>query len=222
MKLLSIITARSLWFFDVQDLNPRGKDLTEDLIDWIKEGYNFTGAPDASTVATELSAGKGLAFTGGSFQAREEFFVPVNFTMFSDGFLGETKSSTHDSDAFLEDLLTSASKEFGLSYEPSMILRKNYVSEMIVRPDRTLAGLNPKLKEFSNRLKSLTPNAPDFEVAGLSLWTSPPVAGSRPFIFSFERQANKPFQERRYYSQAPVQTEDHIKLLEEFEQILPV
>jgi hypothetical protein len=220
MKLLSIVNARSLWFFDFQDLNPRGKDIREDLIDWIKESFNFSTAPDPATFTSELSTGKGLFFTGGSFQAREEVFVSVNFTMYLDGCYAETKSSTQDSDAFLEDLLTTASKEFGLAYDPSMIIKKIYISELIMRSDRSPADLNPKLREFAAKIKSFTPHAAtEFEPSGISFWTDP-VIGGRSQIFTFERQATKPFGERRFYSQAPMQTEQHLALLQELEQIL--
>lgn len=222
MKLLSIVNARSLWFCDIGDLNPRGADLTEELIEWVKERYEFTSAPDASIFTAELAAGRGFPFVGGRFQVREGTIVTVNLAVYADGFRADTKSSTKHSDAFLEDLLSSAAKDFGLAYEPGMILKKAYVSEVHVRTDRSITALNPKLAEFANRLRELTPNSPpEFEASGLHLWTSPIAAGLKPLVFSFERQVQKPFQERRYYSQAPVHTEDHLALLQEFEQILP-
>jgi hypothetical protein len=40
MKIKSV-KARSIWLFDLQDLNPSGKDIAEDLFDWIQGGIRF-------------------------------------------------------------------------------------------------------------------------------------------------------------------------------------
>jgi hypothetical protein len=60
----------------------------------------------------------------------------------------------------------------------------------------------------------------DFEtIAVLSL---PDLSNVKigPSSFRIDRLANSPFEEKKYFSSAPVPTEDHIQLLEEFERAL--
>ena len=46
MKRIHTKLARSIWLFDVRDLNPKGKDVLGDLVGWIKDAYAFAVAPD--------------------------------------------------------------------------------------------------------------------------------------------------------------------------------
>lgn len=57
------------------------------------------------------------------------------------------------------------------------------------------------------------------KVGRLGFWWDP-VSASTQSHFQLERTIGVPFSEQRYYSRAPLQTEDHLALLEEFEEIL--
>jgi hypothetical protein len=57
-----------------------------------------------------------------------------------------------------------------------------------------------------------------FELNGLSFWTDTNDAGKQAII-RIERQVGKAFAEKRYFSEAPFQTQAHISLLEEFENL---
>jgi hypothetical protein len=108
-----------------------------------------------------------------------------------------------------------------LSYDAEMVRRRIYVSELIVRSDVDLDCINERLASFARRIGESAENGdkPKFRISGLSYWSEPNDAG-RNKIFSFERQTGRAFQERRYYSQAPLQTDDHLQLLEELERSL--
>ncbi len=100
---------------------------------------------------------------------------------------------------------------------------KLYLSELYVQTKKSLNSLNPKLSAFAKHLTSLIvghehhPIA--FETSGLSFWTDPGI-GSPPGSFRFERVIDVPFNTNRYYSSAPLQTDAHLKMLEELENIL--
>jgi hypothetical protein len=222
MKLLNIKAARSVWLFDLQDLNPRGKDIMDDLVDWIKDAYNFKTAPDVSSAIQAVSTGAApqtFAFKGGHFQVREEIFIEVSLEIYNDGLVAQTQSSTHDTDFFLEDLLTSAAKAFGLDYHPSIIREKLYVSEVHVKSEVGLEKLNPYLTTFEQKLQAVIPRCGSFRAAGLTFWTEPNASG-RHLIFALERQLGKSFAEQRYFSTAPLHTDEHLALLNELEQTL--
>lgn len=227
MNLVHVKQARSIWLFDLRDLNPKGKDVIADLIAWIKDTYGFGVAPDPENPIPAIPRGAastipGFVFQRGHFQVREEIFIEItNLTLYDDGMVIDTPSSTEDADRFGNDLLQSATREFALVYDETMIRRRLYLSEVIVRSDIALDRINPKLAAFSSRIADAMTHVPNtqFQFAGISFWSAPNDSGVHK-IFSLERQAGKFFSEKRYYSQAPLHTEEHMRLLEELEQLV--
>ena len=217
MKLLSVKQARSIWFINLVDLT-RGRSLVP-LIPGIVEKYKFQIFP---TKPDELDLSKGVKFLAGSFQKDLKEMV-VDLTVFNDGLIADTQSSTEDSDDFLNEHLTLIATELDLVPYQEVLRSKVYLSELWVQTEKNLNALNPKLENFAKRLTSLIvghnhhPIA--FETTGITLWTDPIVVNP-PGHFRFERAENTPFGEHRYYSAAPLQTDIHIEMLEELENIL--
>ena len=138
MELLNVQRARSVWLFESDDLNPRGREIGSDLLEWLKSEYRFSRFP--STV-TDMDESKALHFGGGKFRVRGEALlvqpigeeITVELRIYNDGFVGDTRSSTQDTDMFLSDLLQSAAKEFNLPYTPAIIRKKLYVDRKSTR-----------------------------------------------------------------------------------------
>lgn len=219
MELLSTVKARAIWLLDINDLNPRGKDLG-DLIDWIKDAYSFAKAPSSITDFEKDT--NALAFLNGNFQLRDEFFINVDLRIYNDGLIADTRSSTKDSDVFLADLLTSAAKEFNLVYKPDMVHTKLYLSELNVRCGHALNKLNSQLQAFAEKLSKVAkvPTPPRFELSALGFWDGEMLLKGNANTFRFERKVNMPPSENRYYSSAPVHTDEHLDLLNDLESIL--
>jgi hypothetical protein len=216
MELLNIITARAVWLFDISELNPRGKSVFPEVLEWMKETYNFESAPKT---INEVDETKALVFSRGTFQVREEIFVDVELKIYSDGFIANTWSSTHDAEVFLEDALKSASKEFSLAFKPDIIRRKLFLSEMNVKSVKNLVGVNPTLAAFADKIaEHLSASmSQHFEFSGVTFWPVQEMSLSALSPFRFERKSNTFPSERKYYSVAPLHTDDHIKLLDWFE-----
>ncbi len=228
MKIIHVRLARSIWLFDLRDLNPRGKDVLEELIAWIKERFDFKIAPDPTAVVAGIKASpagqspSGIVFQKGRFQGREGLFVEIsNLTLYNDGIVIDTPSSTLDGDQFAQDLLQSAAQEFALTYDNDSIRKRLYVSELIVRSDLSLDVINPRLAAFAARIGEALPEGskPQFQIAGVSFWSEPSDAGVHR-MFTVEHQSGVPLSEGRYYSQAPLPTHEHFRLLEELEQVM--
>jgi hypothetical protein len=222
MQLLNVINARATWLFELADLNPRGVNIFPDLLSWLKETYGFEKSPAS---INDLDETKGLSFKLGTFRPGEEGFSPsvdVELTVYNDGLLAGTHSSTHDTDAFLLDVLRSAAEEFGLHFDPTIIRSKIYLSEITVRMEQSLRTLNPKLAQFAERLSMIHGHkcAGPFEVGGISFWADTSMAALKFAPFLLERKLNAPFSENRYYSKAPLHTDEHVRLLEDFEGLL--
>jgi len=232
MKIKNVKLARTIWLFDLQDLNPSGKDVAEDLFEWVKDSYHFAAAPDiaallAAAKSNQATVGTQHLATGavcerGHFQAREEVFIEISkLTIHNDGIVIDTTSSTGDGDQFARDLLESAAREFSLTYDEETVRKRIYLSELIVRSRISLDLINPRLAAFATRISEAFPkeSRPEFQIGGIQFWSEPNDASAHR-LFTLERQAGKTFAECRYYSQAPLQTTEHFRLLQELEQIV--
>jgi hypothetical protein len=222
MKLLSIKQARSIWLFHLMDLNPRGLNLLT-LIPPIITKYKFQLFPNKPE---ELGFGKEIKeikFSGGTFQKDPKHDIGVDLNLYNDGLVVDTRSSTDDSDAFLNEFLDWISTEFDLIPYQEILRSKLYLSELWVQTDKSLNTLNPKLENFAKRLTSLIVGHGHhpilFETSGITFWTDPSVINP-PGPFRFERTLDIPFSENRYYSAAPLQTNVHLEMLMELESIL--
>ena len=221
MELLNVSMARVVWLLDIAELNPRGKSIMSELLEWLKDEFHFEKAPKSVTELDPQT--KALSFERGQFQVREEIFVDVSLKIFNDGIIGETYSSTRDSEEFLKDVLETAKREFNLAYRPETVRAKMCTSELFVRSSRSLVTLNPQLSPLAARIRQLLPTKPavDYETASIALW---PVAAPLPNAslaqFRFERKLGGLWSENKYYSSAPLHTDDHLALLNEFENML--
>ena len=221
MQLLSINNAKAIWLLELRDLNPRGRDI-ERLLEWLKSTYHFQKYPASSALDDQT---KGYIFSTGSFsrgkdEDGKENNIYIDLTIFNDGFVANTRSSTKDSDDFLSEALTLAAAEFHLAYRPEMIRKKLYLSELEVKMDKSLNLINPKLKAFTDRISSLQGSVPQisYECSSIIFLPDPSVQQWRPSNFVLERKLNVPISENRYYSVAPFHTEDHLELLKLFEE----
>jgi len=221
MKLLSIHLARSIWLGQLIDFNPKGRNLYPLLVPSLVNSYKFKKFPLPNEKLDEV---KGIKFEQGEFKKKDnEIILILEFTIFQDGFIIDSRSSTKDSDEFIAEILTRAHEEFNLTKYEEVIKRKNYLSQMLVSMDKSLVSLNPKIKELSMYVSDNIVGFENtlFEPAGISfLPDQKPTPNINPAPFTLERQVGSPFSYKRYFSSAPLQTEKHWDLLNRFEEIL--
>jgi len=222
MELLSVGIARCLWFIDTRELNPRGREFQTGLFSALAEKYDFSKAPyDEDDKTPNIKESPGYKFIDGTYSNPAGVEIMVNLTIFDDGLLAETRSSTDDSDAFLNEIVQMAVDEFGLVFKPEMILKKGYISELYVSPSRALSDLNRKLNQIAERLTALmsvSDCAAKYELAGVLFNSDPGL--KEPGPFRFERKIDTPFSKNKFYSFAPLPTNTHLELLEDLEHIL--
>jgi hypothetical protein len=218
MKLQSVNLARSLWFGRSQDFNPRGINLYPIITPLLVDSYKFITVPSAKE---SLDDSKGITYGHGEFKNKEGIPLFVSLTIFPDAIVADTRSSTKDSDDFLDEILTRFSEELKLPHYEDVVTRKNYLSQLYVKTEKALQSINPALKAITNYL---TENVSDmgtvhFEVGGIHFWPEQSIV-PKPALFIFERILNVPFAEESYYSGAPLQTDKHLELLNKLESIL--
>jgi hypothetical protein len=163
-----------------------------------------------------------MVFRQGRFEVRPKASVEIgSLTLFNDGMVIDTISTTENADLFATHLLESAARQFGLTYQPEMIRRRAYVSELIVTSDVALDSVNPRLGAFASRISQFAPDRPklEFKLSGFSFWSEPNEQGIHN-VFTFEREIGKFSSEKRYNSRAPLPTRDHLNLLQELERAI--
>lgn len=213
MKLMSVSLARSTWIFDVNDLNPGGKDIFTHLFPSLVEDYKFKTHPKPGE-----DASNGLKFTQGEFVKDDGTVIIVNLTIWKDGVAADTFSSTSDSDEFLETVSRDL-PQLGFTFDPGMINTKLYLSQLQVRCDRPISALNPKLSDLAAKITSAVGGETTFGFSGIEFWPDQTKL-LKPAAFSFQRRIGDPFSANRYWSQAALSTNKHLELLEELEAIL--
>jgi hypothetical protein len=219
MKLLSVALARSVWLVFLNDLNPKGKKLYPSMSSFLLDTYKFSKYPNLDE---DLDESKGLVFSDGEFTNANGELLTIKFTIFNFGLVAENVSSTTDTDYFLETLISQL-KEDILDIEDydSITRGRDYLSQLYFTTDKSLDLINPKMRSISEYLeKNLSyGEGARYQLATLNFWADPTQARN-PLNFVIERQAAIPFNENRYFSSVPLQTHQHIEILNILEDIL--
>ena len=217
MKLQSVALARSAWIFQTASLNPRGKSLVPILYSLVQR-YSFVKFPKTA----EQMTGKEVKFENGRFMGTTGENIDVGLTMYNDGFVADSRSTTDDSDLFLLDVLTWLHDECGLASYEEVTLKKIYTSELYITCEQSLNSVNRELVEFRGKMShhDYGYEKHPIDIIGLYFGSDPQNTMLRSFAFTFERAVNVPFAQNSYFSSAPFRTETHLAFLNKLENIL--
>jgi hypothetical protein len=219
MNLSSVALARSIWLFDINELNPSGRNIFPDAFAWLGERYIFQTFPK-STADVDAEK-KGYLFKTGTFAVSDGDTITVNFSIYNDGLVAETWASTEKGDLFLDEVLRLACNRYGLVRPPN--IKKQYFSEVIVKLDHPISnGVTPKVVAFCEMLNKLFTrhNLPTFEVTGIGFGLDTSRSSYKPPGLIIERKLGASFSENRFFSRSPFTTQDHLFIIEEFEKLL--
>lgn len=211
MELISIALARVVEFVEVRTVDPAGKTSTPELFNKVAARYSFAKAPKS---LEEMDVEKGVDLSIGKL-------AEINIdrlSVYSNGILLDTRSSTDDCEKVLVDLWTWIREELGVTIEPT---RRNYASQIIFRSDLRLSLLNPVLAPIADRIsKSVSldlKQAFSYEPTAILMGSDSTQTKLSPFQFSVERRVDTPFFENTYFSIAPLKTAEHLEILKQFE-----
>lgn len=186
-------------------------------LSFLLERHNFLKFPTTE----EIKSRQEYKFDDGVFSGRSGEQLWVSLSVYSDGIVADTHSSTEDSDYFLHDLLTALTQQFGFVPYEKIIRRRAYHSEVSVEMGEGFSSINERIASFLKDLQDnvSTDNTIPLEVAGITFVQDPrKLNGLYPF--RFERAANAPFKDKRYFSAAPMATTKHLQMLEKLETVL--
>jgi hypothetical protein len=217
MKLAAIHVSKVSALLDAVDLIPQGKVFFPDLVNGIAAHCEFRKFPQEVGKETPTA---GIVFEMGRWKDQ-----PITkLTLFRDGVVLETGSSTEDTESTLQEMLFWARKEIGIQFEPEMIKRKVFYSQVAVYFDVWLDSLHPVLGEAATALsEAATIQAAQpmlYRTAGIIIGVNALTAKYPTGVFTVERRLEVPDSENKYFSSAPLRTLEHLALLEKFERAL--
>lgn len=180
----------------------------------IVQRYSFQKFPKA---LEEFDESKGVEFYEGKISGR----VIQKLTIFSTLIAVETRSNTLDSRRILEDALTWGAEKFGLKYSPGMIKRFAYVSNLSFYSDAPILGANSALANLAERtsgaVSEIWQEPIQYQPMSVAIGHDPLARKYGIAPFSITRRAESRFSDNKYFSEAPLPTDVHIKFLEQFE-----
>jgi hypothetical protein len=216
MQVTSIVKARAVALVEADELNFNGTVRFADIVSPLVEKYGFLTYP---IKPEDFDPDKGIRFHSGKVGGK----VIDVLTIFPGLITLETLSSTADSKALLEDLFTWGQERLGLTYSAGMIRRWAYISQIVFYSEIPL--LSMLSKPLQNLAKKTGEVVDGIFKEGLVYDVGKVVIGHDPLTrrnsiagISIEHRANVKFAENKFFSEAPLPTDLHIRFLQEFEK----
>lgn len=216
MKVVTVLQAQAFRIF-----RPFGTfGYLPGAIKKVVEQYQFVDYPKEVAQLFPPDASQPIVFRHGKVDIHDYEIVIDWLQIYPAGLTVTTHTSTSHALAALEHITAWATREFDLKLEP--VKDTGFWSQLNIRFEKLLPELFPKLKPIASEISAKHPDflsfRPEFELSALH-FIYEPKANITPVGFRIERAANISFSENLYLSDAPLTTEDHIKVLEDFERV---
>ncbi len=200
---------------ELDSLSNGGRVRISDCVPALVAKYDFqkfpTGPQDFDL------ADKGVHFESG----KADGFLIDSLVIYNGAIFLDTIASTDDSKRILLDLFEWTRTEFGLSYQPNVIRKWGYISDVVFRCDF------PLLRRCSRPLENLARKTSGFteelfdglEYGPSQVWIGHDPEKRKNAIASLfiTYRANTSPSENIFFSEAPLPTHLHLQFLQEFE-----
>jgi hypothetical protein len=218
MQIRKILFSQAIRLFDTTGRTAGGL-YGRKLFSAFEDRYGFLQGP---RTVPEYDPAKGIHFLHGFFEDR---VVIDKVSIFNDGMVCETKGTTDDADAFIDDAIEWGRQTAGLDPDRSAELGRAYLSRLEVHADVALADT---FKQFSNfghsiaeTVRSYGQNTNDFEVSLIGLHNDlTKMPAPKPLAFTFDRRDGEAYDAGVYFAVAPMRTADHLAHLDALEKLL--
>jgi len=189
-----------------------------DFVKGMVERYGFQKFP--RTIEEYRQPSTGAVFTLGKMGN----IVIESYTVYPRGLVVDTRSSTDDSERVLKDITDWFCTLSGIQPPADGITRRFYLSQVNFRSQRSLDALNTNLHLLAARLTEIVSGHAkqhlDFQTTAINFQFDVTEGVSYSLPLRIERLEGAQFSENKYFSAAPLKTDEHIHFLEEFETIL--
>jgi len=150
--------------------------------------------------------------------------VAFDLTIYNDGVMITSRSSTDSVIKIYENMMNWAKMEFSFSLHQTHSVSIMYESALTFKSEKNVLAPLDAYENAANQISKtlrLTSNwGVMFDNFGFALGADDSeTRGLRPTMFRLERRAGLEFNSNLYFSTAPVRTQDHVKIIQEIERI---
>ena len=200
------------------EVRPIGGYYLPDAMRLISDRYGFSQTPSIEDMKTT-----GGVFKDGRLVSGAKKINVGEIGIFNDGVFA-TAEDTTTADFILDDLMTWAEQAVGLRPSTTKIPRK-YGNAVVVEfeadIEKRLDIFNELISSYNEMLANLYNETISASFFRIDFAFDPlEVKLSLNTRFTIERRVGSPFSSNRYHCIAPLKTEMHVALLEQFEQAL--
>jgi len=222
MREVNVLRAASFRTFGPRLFDPL---MISGLIDDLKARYNFKQAPTADEAAQKPASFESGEFKLGSSTVPIEQLLISYIGMATTSIAASTRTSTDDADLFLDDLVIWVGKKYRLDAKERFPRAYNSALEFVFEGPpldtrfRSLAAIGKVVTHYVRNYDLR--GCPTYEPEGFSLhFEVKPELIPSPVPFSLQRRLGYPYAENRFFSNAPLKTNDHQAVLEMLEKNL--
>jgi hypothetical protein len=229
MKLISKLQGFSTLRVSPDEAMPPGGIVFPSVIAILKETYKFTVFPEfapGEMPLVQLSP-VGLGLQNGEFDVDGNRVAISQLQLFLNGIVVGAQS-TEFSDAILEHVIKLLDGKFGFRLAESEGQRA-HISNVVVQFEKPFEDAIPQLKVIQDIMFAEAP--PNDEGNKMPLTTKRLAFGNNNRItidplqassmdFTIERRGGASFASNRYFCLAPLESEKHLRILEEIERRL--
>jgi hypothetical protein len=213
VQITAILKARAIAFFDIDELNRTGKLRFADLVNPLVAEFGFLKFPQK---VEDFDFEKGITFGSG----RSGDIVIESMVVYQNAIYLQSLSSTEDSQKTLIELLEWGKTNLGLTFKPEIIRRWAYISALAFATDfPILRDLSKPLDNMARKASKITQ-----DIFGVEYFPITVALGHDPMKrqhgvlnFTISHRVATNIEENRYFSEAPLPTTDHIRMLQELE-----
>jgi len=215
MQLASVLLARYFGLVQTGELNLNGDLYYPELVKALVDRYGFVKYP---TEFGTIDESKGVEFIGGRFGKR----IIDKLVILDTGIYLDTAVNTSVSQELWLEMLEWAVQTLGATFQPDMVTRHVYVSQLTFQSDVPILAVNPFLEKIAATVTSEVENnykqRLKYEPAAISIHFDKELTKLGTANFSVQRREGVPFEENKYFSSAPLKTDLHLELLKQWEQ----
>ena len=214
MRFSAIELSRVLAFVDLNELNPYGSISFARIVPKIVEKLEFSSFPKTFE---ELDESKGIKFEEGAWSG-----IPIQqMTVYNNGFLLDTRNGTDVSLQVLHEVFDWGVAEFGLAVPQDALQRVRYLSRFTFYSGAVakVGGLPVRriAETLSKSIADITGKKRPYEIIRIDvdfdrLEEKAPIAP-----FTIQHRITTPFEDEKFYTEAPLPTDLHIALVEQLE-----
>jgi hypothetical protein len=206
------------------DVVPLQGFMTKDVIEFVAQSYTFNVKPNIPPGIPPLLM-QHLVFQSGIMIEGNDKFPILQMAMIPNGDI-VVASTTESAEKIMNNFMARLDEAFGFRFQVTK-MRRLYQSNLVVEFDR---GLEEKIAALAKIEKILNreierPSMP-FKIKRLAFGHGDIKPGGMPMAlqsieggdFLIERRSSESYSDNRYFCSAPLQTADHLRLLETLEK----